>query len=48
MTETLEQIDTPALLVDAVHYEQNIKSCLEYFVGTGVTVRPHLKTANLR
>ena len=40
-----EQIDTPALLVDAVRYEQNIKSCLEYFVGTGVTVRPHLKTA---
>lgn len=42
---TLEQIDTPALLVDAICYEQNIKSCLEYFVGTGVTVRPHLKTA---
>jgi D-serine deaminase-like pyridoxal phosphate-dependent protein len=41
----LEQIDTPALLVDAVRYEQNIKSCLEYFVGKGVTVRPHLKTA---
>jgi D-serine deaminase-like pyridoxal phosphate-dependent protein len=41
----LEQIDTPALLVDAVHYEQNVKSCLESFVGTGVTVRPHLKTA---
>ena len=42
---TLEQIDTPALLVDATQYEQNIQSCLEYFVGTGVTVRPHLKTA---
>jgi D-serine deaminase-like pyridoxal phosphate-dependent protein len=41
----LEQIDTPALLVDVVLYEQNIKSCLGYFVGTGVTVRPHLKTA---
>jgi D-serine deaminase-like pyridoxal phosphate-dependent protein len=41
----LEQIDTPALLVDAAHYEQNIKSCLEHFAGTGVSVRPHLKTA---
>ena len=41
----LKQIDTPALLVDAARYEQNIKSCLEHFAGTGVTVRPHLKTA---
>jgi D-serine deaminase-like pyridoxal phosphate-dependent protein len=41
----LDEIDTPALLVDAARYEQNIKSCLEHFAGTGVTVRPHLKTA---
>ena len=43
--DMLEQIDTPALLVDAARYEQNIKACLEHFEGTGVTVRPHLKTA---
>ena len=42
---TLEQLDTPALLVDAVRYEQNIKACFVLFAGTGVTVRPHLKTA---
>ena len=41
----LEQIDTPALLVDAVQYEQNLKSCFAYFASTKISVRPHLKTA---
>ena len=39
----LEQIDTPALMVDAVRYEQNIKACFALFAGTRVTVRPHLQ-----
>jgi D-serine deaminase-like pyridoxal phosphate-dependent protein len=43
-TATLEHLDTPALLVDAVRYEQNIALCFAQFAGTRVTVRPHLKT----
>jgi D-serine deaminase-like pyridoxal phosphate-dependent protein len=42
---SLEQLDTPALIVDAKQYEHNIATCFAQFAKTKVSVRPHLKTA---
>ena len=41
----LHDIDTPALIVDANIFEQNIIACFTQFAGTQVKIRPHLKTA---
>jgi D-serine deaminase-like pyridoxal phosphate-dependent protein len=42
---SLEDLDTPALIVDAAQYEHNVALCFAAFENTRVTVRPHLKTA---
>ena len=42
---SLEELDTPALIVDAARYEHNVALCFAAFAGGRVTVRPHLKTA---
>jgi D-serine deaminase-like pyridoxal phosphate-dependent protein len=42
---SLEDLDTPALIVDAVQYERNVARCFAAFANSQVTVRPHLKTA---
>ena len=44
MSNLLESIDTPALLVDLDVFEQNIRACFAALEGKKVTVRPHLKT----
>jgi D-serine deaminase-like pyridoxal phosphate-dependent protein len=42
---SLEELDTPALIVDAGRYEQNVARCFAQFATGRVKVRPHLKTA---
>ena len=42
---SLEELDTPALIVDAARYEYNVARCFAALAGSRVTVRPHLKTA---
>jgi D-serine deaminase-like pyridoxal phosphate-dependent protein len=42
---SLEDLDTPALIVDALQYERNVARCFAAFANSRVTVRPHLKTA---
>jgi D-serine deaminase-like pyridoxal phosphate-dependent protein len=40
----LDDLDTPAMLVDLPAADRNIASMLGHFRGSGVSVRPHLKT----
>src|SRR2546423_12814607 len=42
--DPLEAFDTPAMLVDLDLMENNIASLMARFRGSGVRVRPHLKT----
>ena len=44
MSNLLESVDTPALLVDLDVFEQNIKACFAALEGKNVSIRPHLKT----
>ena len=41
----LEQIDTPALLLDAAKMERNCRAMRDKVRSQGVTLRPHVKTA---
>jgi len=41
---SLTMIDTPALLIDLDLMESNIKRLFERVAGTGIHIRPHLKT----
>ena len=40
----LDEIDTPALVVDLDAYEHNLATMAERLAGTGVRLRPHAKT----
>ncbi|MGY0635072.1 alanine racemase [Luteimonas sp. A478] len=42
--DTLEQLDTPALVLDRARMEANIRSMRDRATELGVTLRPHLKT----
>ena len=42
--DTLEQLDTPALVLDRARMEANIRSMRDRAAELGVTLRPHLKT----
>ena len=41
---TLDEVDTPALIVDLDAFERNLRRLPERIAGTGVRVRPHAKT----
>src|SRR5580704_14006430 len=41
---TLEEVDTPALIVDLDAFERNLRRLPERIGGTGVRMRPHAKT----
>src|ERR1700694_2738487 len=40
----LEEVDTPALLVDLVAFDRNLNHMRETLAGTSVRFRPHAKT----
>lgn len=42
--DSLDALDTPAMIVDLALMEANIARLMEYFRATRVAVRPHLKT----
>jgi D-serine deaminase-like pyridoxal phosphate-dependent protein len=44
MSNFLEAVDTPALLVDLDVFESNVKACFKALEGKNVAIRPHLKT----
>jgi 3-hydroxy-D-aspartate aldolase len=41
---TLDEVDTPALIVDLDRFERNLRRLPERIAGTGVRARPHAKT----
>ncbi|HEU0217037.1 MAG TPA: DSD1 family PLP-dependent enzyme [Stellaceae bacterium] len=41
---SLEEVDTPALVVDLDAFERNLKRLSERVAGTGLRLRPHAKT----
>ena len=41
---TLDEVDTPALIVDLDAFERNLRRLPERIAGTGVRMRPHAKT----
>jgi 3-hydroxy-D-aspartate aldolase len=41
---TLDEVDTPALIVDLDAFERNLRRLPERIAGTGVKMRPHAKT----
>jgi D-serine deaminase-like pyridoxal phosphate-dependent protein len=41
---TIEQVDTPALLVDLAPFERNLQRMADWVEGTGVRLRAHAKT----
>jgi 3-hydroxy-D-aspartate aldolase len=41
---TLDEVDTPALIVDLDAFERNLRRLPERIAGTGVRARPHAKT----
>src|SRR5260370_13244813 len=41
---TLDEVDTPALIVDLDRFERNLPRLAERIAGTGVRARPHAKT----
>src|ERR687889_1805605 len=40
----LDEVDTPALIVDLDAFERNLKRLAERVAGRGVRLRPHAKT----
>lgn len=42
--QSIEEIDTPALVLDLAAAERNIRQMADRFAGTGVRLRPHIKT----
>src|SRR5260370_1377047 len=42
--DSLNLLDTPSMLIDLNLMEMNIARMMERFIGSGVGVRPHLKT----
>ncbi len=43
--DSIETVDTPALIVDLDVVDKNIENMFAHFKGKNVTIRPHLKTA---
>src|ERR1700736_5592024 len=41
---TLDEVDTPALVIDLDAFERNLQRLPERIAGTGVRLRPHAKT----
>src|SRR5918994_5958559 len=41
---TLDEVDTPALIVDLDAFERNLKRLVDRVAGQGVRLRPHAKT----
>ena len=41
---TLDEVDTPALIVDLDRFERNLRRLPDRIAGTGVRARPHAKT----
>lgn len=41
----LAELNTPALLVDVQRLDRNISAMVESFAGTGIALRPHVKTS---
>ncbi|HXC27256.1 MAG TPA: DSD1 family PLP-dependent enzyme [Stellaceae bacterium] len=41
---TLDEVDTPALVIDLDAFERNLKRLVERIAGSGVRLRPHAKT----
>ena len=41
---TLDEVDTPALVIDLDAFERNLRRLPERIAGTGVRARPHAKT----
>ena len=41
---TIDEVDTPALIVDLDAFESNLQAMMESVRGSGVRVRPHAKT----
>src|SRR5258708_39718805 len=41
---SLDQVDTPALVIDLDAFERNLRRLPERISGTGVRMRPHAKT----
>lgn len=42
--DMLEDVDTPALVLDLDAFDRNIRSMAEFMEGTGAKLRPHAKT----
>ena len=45
---TLDEVDTPALIVDLDAFERNLRRLPEAIAGRPVKARPHAKTHNAR
>lgn len=45
MSAPLSELPTPSLLVDLDRLERNIATMAEAFAGTGIALRPHVKTS---
>ena len=45
---TLEEVDTPALLIELDAFEANLKALADTIAGTSVKLRPHGKTHKCR
>ncbi len=41
---SLDEIDTPALLLDLDAFERNLRKMADFLAGRGVALRPHVKT----
>ncbi|HYZ41769.1 MAG TPA: alanine racemase, partial [Stellaceae bacterium] len=41
---TLDEVDTPALVIDLDAFERNLQRLADRVAGSGVTMRPHAKT----
>ncbi|MGW3626992.1 alanine racemase [Streptomyces sp. NPDC000880] len=47
MSLRLEELDTPALVIDADRLERNLRQVQQMVAGTGVRLRPHIKSHKL-
>jgi D-serine deaminase-like pyridoxal phosphate-dependent protein len=41
---TLDEVDTPALVIDLDAFERNLRRLADRVAGSGVNMRPHAKT----
>jgi D-serine deaminase-like pyridoxal phosphate-dependent protein len=45
---TLDEVDTPALVIDLDAFERNLRRLADRVGGSGVKMRPHAKTHKCR